>query len=203
MKEPMSISDQEVEENLMPQKALKKYTRGVKISFGSIVLFASFILLFWIARMGYIFTWLKGYDDISDLINVMSIVLLFLIIISGIGMIVSNTASKDKRIITIISCILLAGIHIWLLQTSSKCCYQVVSTTSIISKEIEEKGQCFIINNKNYQGTVKIECDEETYDTLISDENVLYTMTYRTISINTRWGILRSIDTQGIVDNRR
>ncbi|MFA9397597.1 MAG: hypothetical protein ACERKV_04935 [Clostridiaceae bacterium] len=68
-------------------------------------------------------------------------------------------------------------------------------------KQIGESYYFYV--KKSDVNLVEIKCTKKTYENLIINKDVLYTMEYRWLNYKDDEGVLKSIDTKDFIDNRR
>ena len=167
------------------------------------------VILFWIIWFIYGYTWVNNFHTIANILNIVTIIGMVLIVMTGILIAIrlvrdidsEKSVSFAKRLGTIILFVVFIAIHTLMYKTYGQMGYQTVTTTSIVNKDISQGEYYFYIKKSAY--LVKIECTKDIYDQLIVDKDVSYMVSYRWLTYKKNVGVLdETIDTKNIVDNR-
>lgn len=186
---------------------MKRFPRLFNTFVGGLGLFTFCIMLFWASKLSHLYIWINGYNTIADYAMILSLIMFILIIVSGVRVVAfifqhnsTDCRSRLVKFLTSIIFIALFVLQIELMQSSSGWGQNVVTLTNIISKYIEDETPYFIANDSH---PIKLKCDEKIYEALLTDKDILYVLSYRRLTDSSTFGVLQSIDTENIVDNRR
>lgn len=172
----------------------------------SIVLFVISIILFWVDYFFVKYTWMNFNDTAFRISEVFLYIFIALIVIMGIIIIINlMKKSKNKKLFMVVFPILL----IFIVSLNSINAYTVLNSfeencvsTNVYQKK-SDNGKYFITLIKDYdtQEMVKIECDKNTYDNIIIDEDIQYVIKYRYNALDkSAKGNLYSFDIDNNVD---
>lgn len=171
-----------------------------KTSLINIVIFIFATILFWINFIIMDYLWLYSYDKIYTILQIILYITLGVMILYMIKILLQYKNQKAKNIITI--CILMAfAIHCYYWISFSSLYFQTSDSTNILSKNKTGSSYSFTIIG-DFDLATTFRCTEEIYNDLIVDENVLYSMSYRSRWTINKQAVLCSIDTKDIIDNR-
>ncbi len=176
----------------------------------SIIVFAVEVVLFWIIWFINSYAWLNCIDMISDVLNIVLIVGMIIIIVSGFLIFIKlvnhasidNYISVSKKIVSLSVLIIIIIIHSVMYISFSDMGYSTIGLINITDKKEIGDSYYFYVK-KSGNNFVEIECTKKTYENLIVDKDVAYTMRYRWITYNDDKGVLENIDIKDFIDNRR
>ena len=150
----------------------------------AIVLFVMSMILFWADYFFVEYTWMNFNDTAFRIAEIFLGIFIVLIVITGI-IIITNTVKKvkNKKLFMISFTIIL----IFIVSFNSVNTYIILNSfeencvsTNIYQKE-SGNGKYFItlMKEADTQEMIKIECDKNTYDNIIIDEDAGYVIKYR------------------------
>jgi hypothetical protein len=208
----VSINEDIKEENIKPKKAIKKYLREVKSLVVAFVTFIFSILLFWADWFLIQYSWINMYDGVFRITETVLIPILILMLLSGVFSLILLSKRLKKKgvnvtlklICLIVSLIAIVGTCAVFAHSFSSAGSQNTAVTNIESKEIDTASQYYlVIKEVGTDNIIKIKCDNNTYNNVIINENILYTIEYRLNLFDLKSGNLYKIDLDNYIDNRK
>ena len=167
------------------------------------------ILLYWIIWFIYGYTWIKGFDYVSNILRIFTFIGLLITVLSIIlvAMKIKSDFKSDKslsisrKIGTLIIFVVFIAIHSIMYNSFSDGGDSIGGLMSIADKQVDDGKYYFYVTHNNH--LVKIRCTNDVYENLIVDKDVGYTFTYRWLSYINDKGVLDGeINTTDIIDNR-
>lgn len=191
-------------ELLMLQPVLKQLIKSRYNMIVTIALFIVSIMLFWINWFVIQYSWISYNDILFCILEILFLIILLVMIVCAIVsvvMILRKDTKIQNKVVLLIFLIAVVLIHLlfgFLLVNTGE---QITVLISISSKEIISDEYCIVINNVNNNEAITIKCDEKTYNDIIVDENILYTIEYRLDLFDKTTGSLYSIDIDDYIEN--
>ncbi len=182
----------------------------LKFEIGSISLFISEIVLFWIIWFINDYAWLNCLDKVTYILNILLLLGMILITATGIWVFIQilkdplkkNVVSEGKKIVSLVILIIIIFLQFNLYSTFSKSIQNNTGgCINIKDKKIIGDLYYFYVEKPD-KTFLEIECTKEIYGELVVDKDVLYLMQYRWLIYSNR-GKLKNIDTKDFLDNRR
>jgi hypothetical protein len=185
---------------------INKYNNYFTVRGGNIVLYVLSVIFLAIFIYLEIFSYSLYFDEMFDVVSWVVLIPLIMLLISTVIAVINSVRDKSDRsriktlFLVIIIVISLAGSYCFYRTTSTAG--ETVRVTNIVSK-IHENGAYYleILNEANGR-LIRLECDEQDYNALIADEDVLYEMSYRTIFNQSKGFLKNPIDINDYIDNR-
>ena len=191
---------------------LEKQVYSSKPFFRSMLPFMLLTAFWVVCHFSSIYFWLHSYDKIFDLIEL----LILLCMICALPMLIycisrfrkiknkQHTIWKKTIVFAIVLCAIAYIISNWdyILYIYPRSMGSVAGLFNIISKQSDDDIYSFTVSCEDGL-PIELKCDKATYDKLIIDKNVSYVIDLKSAKIlNKNYGVLRSIDTDDIIDNR-
>lgn len=185
--------------------------RDKRLQVTSLKAFILELIMFWIFWFVEGYLWVNGFDIVSGIMSkVLFIGLLFIvlsIILTAIQMKrdfgTNNSLSISKKIGTIILFVVFISMHFNMYCTFSDMQQSTGGLMSIVNKQVEDGKSYFYVKSMDDNDLIRIGCSAEVYDTLIIDEEVGYSFSYRRLTYSGKGVLEGSIDTTDRIDNRR
>ncbi len=186
--------------------------REKKLQAISVKTFVLEIILFWIIWFIHGYMWVNGFDIVSDILRIVTVIGMLIIMLSVILVVIQikrdfesdQSLSISKKIGTIIIFVAFIAIHSIMYFSFSDMGYSIGGLMSIANKQVDDGKYYFYIKSTDSNHLVKIGCTYDVYEKLIINKDVMYTFSYRWLTYFDDKGVLEgSIDTTDIIDNRR
>ena len=176
---------------------------GAQTNVFVLLLFCNF--LFYLFRVLYISSWLRSHDTVANIMNISSLICLTL---SAIVTIFSSRnrlfdirhkcpkwlAAMLRAILMLVAVLFLCFSYYW--------CIQEVVLTNIVEQTSGTTENYLVILSTRSDKRILIKVPVEDKRELIADKQVLYVISYRTLSTNASIGYLQDIEIDDYIDNR-
>lgn len=152
----------------------------------------------------YSFAWVHYYDRISEILQVILITLGVIIILTGVSALIqwkNASKNKKKRSASILMLLLFTVIHVGMFMSYGDMGSNTTGLNDVLAKRTNEGSFYFYVKSPS-EKVIELKCTKETYEAIIVDEDVLYTMSYRSLNNLERKSVLGYIKTDEFIDNR-
>jgi hypothetical protein len=186
-------------------------SRRIKSNIISVKTFVVEVIFYWVIQFVFGYTWVNGYDIISDTLRIVAEIGMLILIVSGLLTIIQikrnfssdNSKSVLKKFGIVVLFVTVISIHSFMYFSFSEIGYYTNGLFNLTDKQIIDGKYYFYIKGSNPSRIVELECTKDVYETIIIDKDVLYNFSYRWLTYNDDIGVVDgSIDTSDIIDNR-
>lgn len=160
-----------------------------------------FLIIFFVKG----FFWVNYIDIIADIFGVMlliGIVVLGILALQVFYSIFARGKNATKKLMVIFGLVGVILINLRLFGAFGEDGYSTGGVMNIVNKKCIDGVYSFYIEGLGTESLMEIECNQETYEKLITNEKVSYHIKFRWLSYKADKGVLGSIDTGQYIDNR-